>query len=318
MTRPDFGKWIDRVGPDDAVSDVVHVALQSRLAAVQYYLPLAADEAEADIEHVHQLRVATRRAVAALKLFRHLLPRRRRRRLASRLGEIRRAAGPARDLDVLLLRETGHRETGQAAGEGGSPLALRLQRERREAQAPIVDVRRRLTRRQRLARQIDGLLGRVSKHPRDLPGRSSVPFDRWARHRLRPIVKKFFRAAPAEMTDIHALHQFRIRGKQLRYAMELLVAAFPPLLRDELYPEVEQLQEQLGQINDHATTLRRVRQWLESPADPGEAAELRQMQDRESRQLELAVSQFVGWWTPRYAAELQRRFRELLSGAPGR
>lgn len=313
MTRPDFGKWIDRVGPDDAVSDVVHVALQSRLAAVQYYLPLAAEDAAADIEHVHQLRVATRRSVAALKLFRHLLPRRRRRRLMSRLSEIRRAAGAARDLDVLLLRETG-----QAASEGDSPLVLRLHRERSAAQAPIVDVRRRLGRRRRLARQIDDLLRRVRKHPRDLPGRGSVPFDRWARHRLRPIVKKFFRAAPAEMTDLHALHQFRIRGKQLRYAMELLVAAFPSLLRDELYPEVEQLQEKLGQINDHATTLHRVRQWQESPANADEVAELRKMVDRESRQLELAISQFVGWWTPRYAAELERRFRELLSGAPGR
>ena len=49
------------------------------------------------------------------------------------------------------------------------------------------------------------------------------------------------------------LHAFRIEGKQLRYAMEIFAGAFPPAFRGELYPLVEQLQERLGKINDHAT-----------------------------------------------------------------
>ena len=65
-----------------------------------------------DIEHVHRLRVSTRRAVAALKLYRDWLPPAKFRWVKKRLKKIRRAAGDARDLDVLaerLQRELGER-----------------------------------------------------------------------------------------------------------------------------------------------------------------------------------------------------------------
>ena len=59
------------------VSDAARVSLEARLATVAYWLPLAARQIDDDIEKVHQLRVATRRAIAALELYRDWLPRRR-------------------------------------------------------------------------------------------------------------------------------------------------------------------------------------------------------------------------------------------------
>ena len=53
---------------------------------------------------MHQLRVATRRAAATVRIFDALLPQRRMRRLNKCLRKIRRAAGTARDLDVLADR----------------------------------------------------------------------------------------------------------------------------------------------------------------------------------------------------------------------
>ena len=73
---------------------------------------------------------------------------------------------------------------------------------------------------------------------------------------MQKTVQKFFKAEPSNVGDVNALHRFRIRGKELRYAMELLAAAFPVGFRDELYPVVEQLQELLGDIIDHATDCR--------------------------------------------------------------
>ena len=56
------------------VADAARHALTVRLEVVRDYLPLALHEAEKDPEHVHQLRVGTRRARAALDIFSFCLP----------------------------------------------------------------------------------------------------------------------------------------------------------------------------------------------------------------------------------------------------
>src|SRR5215212_5938250 len=98
------GKWIDGIGPETTVAEAASRSLEPRLAVIAHSLPLAAHLAEHDIEHVHRLRVATRRAAAALKLYRDWLPRKSTRWIKKRLRQIRRAASEARDLDVLIER----------------------------------------------------------------------------------------------------------------------------------------------------------------------------------------------------------------------
>src|SRR3990172_7585767 len=48
--------------------------------------------------------------------------------------------------------------------------------------------------------------------------------------------------------DLTALHALRIRGKRLRYAMELFAGVFSAGFRDPLYVSVEQAQELLGRV----------------------------------------------------------------------
>ena len=69
MTGALTEKWIQDVSPSDQTSDVALRTLRDRLDAVLYYLPLAAEGADEDLEHVHQLRVSSRRAAAALRLY---------------------------------------------------------------------------------------------------------------------------------------------------------------------------------------------------------------------------------------------------------
>ena len=73
--------------------------------------------------------------------------------------------------------------------------------------------------------------------------------------------ESFFESIPGDTSDMAALHQFRIRAKSLRYAMELLAAAFGPELREVHYPVVEEVQERLGRINDHVAARDRFRNW---------------------------------------------------------
>ena len=67
------------------------------------------------------------------------------------------------------------------------------------------------------------------------------------------MVEAFFAAVPVDHTDAKALHIFRIRGKDLRYAMEVLAGAFADEFKTQLYPAVESMQERLGEVNDLVT-----------------------------------------------------------------
>lgn len=66
MKTARINKWVAGATADDRTRDIAVRTLQARLAAVQYYLPLVAERAGEDVEYVHELRVWTRRAAAAL------------------------------------------------------------------------------------------------------------------------------------------------------------------------------------------------------------------------------------------------------------
>src|SRR5438034_11628632 len=100
---PRFQKWLIGVEPDAPADDVARGALAERLLAVSHFLDKSiggSDEAEA----IHQLRVWTRRASAALKLFEPALPNSQRKRVKKLLRKLRRTAGDIRDCDIHLHR----------------------------------------------------------------------------------------------------------------------------------------------------------------------------------------------------------------------
>ena len=117
------GKWIVGLRPDMTLETAAHHVLTTRLDVAYQWLPRAIDEAEQDPENVHQLRVATRRADAALRIFRCCLPGKTYRSARARLRTIRRAAGAARDWDVLLieLRQRAGSSTGRSRGVPDEP-----------------------------------------------------------------------------------------------------------------------------------------------------------------------------------------------------
>ena len=54
--------------------------------------------------------------------------------------------------------------------------------------------------------------------------------------------------ANGDLTNYEHLHQVRIAGKRLRYAMELFAECFDATFKDTLYPQIEEMQEILGHL----------------------------------------------------------------------
>ena len=143
-------------------------------------------------------------------------------------------------------------------------------------------------------------------------GQPEPTFTDAARAMLAPLVNEFFTAARADLSDIEALHDMRIAGKQLRYAMELLAGAFDESFRGELYPTFGEVQDKLGTINDHATAIAMFRVWFEQASYNGSRAELAELIADEERQLDAKSEEFRCWWTAERTAALMQHFADVL------
>jgi len=307
MTGPPSDRWIPDVLPHDRTVDVAVRTLRNRLSAVLHYLVLAAEKEDEAGEHVHQLRVWSRRAMAALDLYQDSMPPRRRKWMRKQLKRIRRAASDARDCDVLIQRLKRKRSS-----LGKTRWLESLSAERAQAQQAIVSICDRLGRDDRFAQRIDALLDRVSAGGDEQSGQAPACFADWARERLPVGVEEFFSAVPADPTDEAALHQFRIRGKELRYAMELLAGAFPEQFRTTLYPTIEALQDRLGEINDLATAKTRLLKKIAAADGATDVAAWRRLLAHERAQLDQARRTFWEWCTPTMLRDLRQGFAIVL------
>ena len=235
------GKWIEGLTPDTPAVDAARAVLAARLGGVRHYLPLAVESPGA-VENVHQLRVATRRAAAALRLFRPLVPAKSYKQLRGTLRAIRTAAGHARDWDVFAI------------GLDTSPA---LQKD------PLSSARDFLTTyslgcRAAAQHEIDAAavaysqpLDEVSDRLLDTlkPG-DGEPFATVAEEAMGDLLARFTTALDADPATPEELHALRILGKQLRYAMELFADCYAKPFGGELYSAVEALQEHLGATKD--------------------------------------------------------------------
>lgn len=292
-------KWIEGLGPESSVEDAARRTLQLRLAAVSHLLPMAAHLASHDVEHVHQLRVATRRATAALKLYRDCVPRKQFRWFKNRLRKIRRAAGDARDLDVLADR------LAREYGERVSPVIDLIARERAAVQPAIVRVAERCRSSDRLVLKTAKLLQSVQMPVVEGQSAEAHSFRDWSAAQFAATAEQFNAAMPTESSTPSELHQFRIRAKALRYSIELVASAFDPALRKSLYPLIEKLQERLGTIQDHVAAAARCREWESNTRHEALQETLRELAEAEDRGLADAIRVFKAWWTDDRVAKVQ-------------
>jgi CHAD domain-containing protein len=228
---------------DEPVAKAAARMLTARLSGV-HDLALAAAESRRDPESIHALRVATRRAAAALDAFAPLLPRRRSARLHARLQRLRRAAGDVRDLDVLLA---GLHTGGRDAAPMGAVRAA-IERRRRAAWKRLDEALRRVPGKKRWRRRVEKVVERIGG------ARASTRFDRFAARRLAVIARAFFTACAERAADLEALHRLRILGKKTRYAIEIFApTAIESASRRSALEQFERFQDLAGRCIDHAT-----------------------------------------------------------------
>ena len=288
-------------------SQVARRTLRKRLDAVWAELQAAAGD-RPDGERVHRLRVATRRTLAAVDAFADLLPAKRREWFAKRLRRLRRAAGEARDLDVLtdrLGREVEGPQPPVAGLAARVRLVAMLARRQAASRGPIRQMRDAL-----LAGDWHGrterLLDRVGSRGEDRP------FADFARRRFRPLVARFFATADHRLRSADEMHRLRIEGKKLRYAMEIFACVFPARERVRCADALERLQETLGDFTDHAAAADRFRRWARSDGIGLQHRTLTALHDMEAARADKARKAFAKWWSPARRRRLRRALERTL------
>ncbi|NEY60862.1 CHAD domain-containing protein, partial [Klebsiella pneumoniae] len=123
-------KWLTNIPPEAPVSRIARRAIGSRLRAVAHYLAQAGQTKKPAKDDVHQLRIWTRRAAAALRLFDPLVPAKRGGPLKKTLKKLRRAAGRVRDCDVFL-------DQLEASGNQSPRMIEALRSQRRQARRAL-------------------------------------------------------------------------------------------------------------------------------------------------------------------------------------
>ena len=211
----------------------------------------------------------------------------------------------ARDLDVLCerLKEAAHGDSQANLTEA----IARVQKCRQQAQKPLVRASRRWERGQR-KRQVRRLVQRGLWRQ----SQSKRRFGDVSHGVLASVVDDFFDAASADLSDMEALHEMRIRGKRLRYTIELVAGAFDKTLRKDIYPDFENVQERIGVVNDHATAHKIFAQWFEKATGQEFANRFRRLAEIEQERTEATRGEFQTWWTPQRSARLRQRFQLLL------
>ena len=269
--------------------------LRARLMAVQLCLRgVAAGHVSRD--DVHELRVATRRASAAVDIVRTLMPRRCRRWLERSLRRIRRAAGPVRDLDLVAAADlpTSFVEVvGRRRARAGRRLQACARRFR-------VDLWRNTA-----AEAVDA----VAEAP------SASVIRRHVHRRLRSISVRFVKRADRRLRRGRSLHRLRIAGKKLRYALELSAAIVRLPRSDEGEVVLRRIQDRFGTATDDAAVAAFVRHWADDDADRESRRALVAAQERASKRARKAKRACVDWWT---SARRERVLRQLAAAIAGR
>jgi CHAD domain-containing protein len=294
-------KWVKSNQAHEPISHVAAVVIRERLNMVWEYAPLAAKKWEEEPEFLHQMRVGTRRSAAALVTFAELLPPNKTRRMHKRLKRLRKSSGEARDLDVLIERLQKQNES----GGGHGPSLAKLHEMRAATQSAIVQAVDRLAERD-FPRKVTALCDRI----RWRSDSEEPTYAEEARRLMSREVENFVAAASKDLSDNNSLHALRIEGKQMRYTMEVLAGAFDSHFRQELYGEMRELQDKLGEINDHAAAEQRFHTWALQSVDDV-ATNFEQLAAAEREITRQKRENFLQWWTDQRSQQLTNKLRDV-------
>jgi CHAD domain-containing protein len=211
-----------------------------------------------DPEHVHRMRVASRRLRASMPIFKTCFPKKKYRKWYGEIRGITAALGTARDLDVqIAFLEEYHRKylsretSGEPAGRerSGIPgLLRRLKRKRNRLQAKVEEVISSLAKRG-IYDEFDQFISGAA----NVEAKEEKPGALYRKAHLK-ISSRIDRLLALESSvripdAVTRHHQMRIAAKKLRYTLEVFNRLFSGEFKKPLRT-LETLQDVLGQIHD--------------------------------------------------------------------
>ncbi|NND98498.1 MAG: CHAD domain-containing protein [Pirellulaceae bacterium] len=275
---------------DDTETLVADAALtiDRQLQAVAQSLDEIVSHTAATVRQIHRLRISTRRATATLNLYQDWLPAKERLWMRSSLRRIRRAAGEARDMDVLLKRYARKNRRRQR-----KVFAADCKRERRRAVRRLSRVGKQIVRTGKYTRRQNKL---VSAFRTSLITALQIRTGR--RENWQETVQNFLRRSHEPTDSLKSLHRLRVKAKGVRYVLELVdIADIQPQRKDAL-EVLGEIQKQLGTVNDHEVARRFFKLCRKRTSDAKDRKTLKGLIQRERRKRDDAIADFRKWWCP--------------------
>lgn len=202
-----------------------------------------------DGEAVHQMRVALRRLRSAMKIFRPLVAGPQLEALRGEMRWLLSQLGPARDAEVFLAEIIAPVAAHHLGQSGLAGLREHWQHELADDLAAA----RAAAGETRFTLLLLDLGAWVEAGDWTGGAQAGAPLRPFARHVLKRLARKLRKAGGKHLERLSppALHQVRIRGKQLRYAAEFFAPLFGKAAREPL-ALLGELQDALGELNDIA------------------------------------------------------------------
>lgn len=279
--RPDF-RWLDLA--------LMHLTTQLKLIVL--YEPYAWESVHP--EGVHLMRVATRRARAALHSFAKVLPPRQTYRLECRLRDLTALLGEVRDLDVQTLRLAAYREHLDDLGlDLLANYRTHLDGRRQAAHGRLIEVLAGAEY-QNLLNDYRMLLDTAVREEPSAPLRIQEVADASISKRLERLCRRG-RATSRNAKAKH-LHQLRIHGKHLRYQLEFLQPAYPGRF-DDAVTALRKLQNRLGNHQDACVAREQLASYRKQyAASKAERQTLKKLMGLEAQRARRQRRKFAGTW----------------------
>ena len=292
------------LAPDDRADESVRKILRRLFGALRSNVDGVVEDA--DIEFLHDLRVANRRTRTALSQTKGVLPLSVMDTFPPEFKWLGDVTGPCRDLDVMLLEMDGYRHQSEIDAGALGPLRNFL-RERRRREHSLVCAALQSERFQRLVEDWGRFLETCAEEEIRPPLASTAIIEV-----AGPRILKAYRKTRKRGTGIDVdppaalLHRLRIDGKKLRYLLEFFSDLFPRATVTRFIRELKQLQDILGDFCDTEVQLALIREFADHGTASAEtlAVSSRLTEAIEERQRELR-------------AEFSERF-ELFAGDESR
>ncbi|MCM3905869.1 MAG: CHAD domain-containing protein [Pyrinomonadaceae bacterium] len=249
-------KEIKGIECDGPVTEAMPLVLGPRLEEMCVLRKAALDFK--DPEGVHDMRVASRRVRSALRDFAPHLRKTKISLSAKDLKEIADKLGVVRDLDVAIIALEKFQK--KATPEISSGLQQIIDDKKaqldpaRKELVQVLNYQKISQLKRNFLRTVDEAIvpqiGTTSTAS-GATGQSRISYKAYARSTLQKLLKELEASSPSlyEPQKVKPLHEMRIAGKRLRYAMELFAACWGDRL-EVFVRQVTQIQSSLGELHD--------------------------------------------------------------------